>query len=206
MKFFLFSFPILRLKNFCGSIADSVQSKTNVVHIRYFAEAVAINSSFAILYTAFGDKGSKGGYPIFCRSGFTAVFRCFISPIFLLFSRKHHATTGDCEADEYDCEDQTCIDDTLVCNGNVNCRFRWDEDPEKCDVSDGHVMSTRQFSANPSVSTTKQKKNQKDQSEHMLIIFIVFGVMLTLMVIAFIVNCMRKIMRDHKIIRVSISL
>lgn len=51
---------IFRLKNFCGSIADSVQSKTNKLHIRYFAEAVAINSSFVILYTAYRDKGTAG--------------------------------------------------------------------------------------------------------------------------------------------------
>lgn len=38
-----------------------------------------------------------------------------------------------------------------------------------------------------------------------MIIVVVFGVMLTIMLIAFIVNCMRKIMRDHKIIRVSIE-
>lgn len=38
-----------------------------------------------------------------------------------------------------------------------------------------------------------------------MIIVVVFGVMLTIMLIAFIVNCMRKIMRDHKIIRVSIG-
>lgn len=33
-----------------------------------------------------------------------------------------------CAEDEWDCEDATCISIRLRCNGNVNCRFRWDED------------------------------------------------------------------------------
>jgi hypothetical protein len=56
MKYFLF---FCRLKSFCGSIADGVQSKSNIVHIHYFAEAAAINSSFIILYTAYREKGTK---------------------------------------------------------------------------------------------------------------------------------------------------
>lgn len=45
-----------RIKNFCGSIADSVTSKENVIHIRYYAEPQAVESKFEILYTAFRDK------------------------------------------------------------------------------------------------------------------------------------------------------
>jgi neuropilin and tolloid-like protein len=45
-----------RMKNFCGSIADSVTSTTNVMHVRFFGEAKAINSSFEALFTAFRDK------------------------------------------------------------------------------------------------------------------------------------------------------
>lgn len=37
-------------------MADSVSSKTNILHIRYFAHPLAINSSFSILYTAYRDK------------------------------------------------------------------------------------------------------------------------------------------------------
>uniref|UniRef100_A0A182Y0E5 CUB domain-containing protein n=1 Tax=Anopheles stephensi TaxID=30069 RepID=A0A182Y0E5_ANOST len=47
-----------RLKNFCGSIADSVVSRSNVLHIRFFAEAAAINSTFSILFTAFREKAA----------------------------------------------------------------------------------------------------------------------------------------------------
>lgn len=41
----------------------------------------------------------------------------------------------DCEEDEFDCEDATCIPNNLKCNGKVNCRFRTDEDPGRCLVS-----------------------------------------------------------------------
>lgn len=49
-------FSIHRIKNFCGSIADSVTSKENILHIRYYAEPSAVQSKFEILYTAFRDK------------------------------------------------------------------------------------------------------------------------------------------------------
>lgn len=45
-----------RLKNFCGSIADSVTSLNNVLHVRFFAEARSINSTFEALFTAFREK------------------------------------------------------------------------------------------------------------------------------------------------------
>lgn len=50
-----------REKNFCGSIADTVTSKGNVMYIRFFAEPKARNSSFKILFTAFRetDKSSS---------------------------------------------------------------------------------------------------------------------------------------------------
>ncbi|CRL04102.1 CLUMA_CG017215, isoform A [Clunio marinus] len=131
-----------RLRNFCGSMADSsVQSKTNILHIRYFAEAAAIKSSFKILYTAYRDKGK-----------------------------------GQCREDEYDCDDHTCIKSYLRCNRRNNCRLLWDEDPTKCEKSN-------------------------EESEHVFIIVVVFCVMLAVMLIAFIISCMRKILRDHKIIR-----
>lgn len=41
-------------------MADMVLSQSNIVHIRYFAEASAINSIFEILYTAYRDKGAAG--------------------------------------------------------------------------------------------------------------------------------------------------
>lgn len=130
-----------RIKNFCGSAADSVNSETNILHIRYFAEYVAYNSSFTILFTAFRDKGAS------CAEG------------------------------EYDCEDATCISDTLRCNGHNNCRFRWDEDEAECQIENG------------------------GQSEHVIIIIVVFGLILGGMMVTFFVNCIRKLLRDQKIIR-----
>ncbi|XP_058829976.1 uncharacterized protein LOC131689131 [Topomyia yanbarensis] len=130
-----------RLKNFCGSIADSVVSKSNVLHIRFFAEAAAINSTFSILFTAFREK-----------------------PV-----------TENCDEDEYDCEDATCISGDLRCNGRINCRFRWDED--EC------------------------QKHGHSQSEHVTIIMVVFGLIFGGMVIAFVIKIVRKVIRDHKIIR-----
>ncbi|XP_017480349.1 PREDICTED: uncharacterized protein LOC108369696 [Rhagoletis zephyria] len=129
----------LRIKNFCGSAGEGITSDTNTLHLRFFAEQVAINSTFAILYTAFRDRGTA------------------------------------CTEEEYDCEDATCISQDLKCNGRDNCKFRWDE--EGCD------------------------KQSSEQSEHMIIIMIVFGLILGGMVITFLVNCIRKIMHDQKIIR-----
>lgn len=70
--FLLSSLFLHRIKNFCGSIADSVQSKSNIVHIRYFAEATAINSSFSILYTAIREKSNAQGR-------LSIVFKAFFS-------------------------------------------------------------------------------------------------------------------------------
>jgi hypothetical protein len=50
------------LKNFCGTAADAVTSKSNILHIRYFAEHNAINSQFGMIYTAFRDKDKDGEF------------------------------------------------------------------------------------------------------------------------------------------------
>ncbi|XP_034242072.1 uncharacterized protein LOC117645776 [Thrips palmi] len=47
-----------RLKNFCGSIADSVTSELNVLHIRFYADYSAKNSSFESLFTAFRERST----------------------------------------------------------------------------------------------------------------------------------------------------
>ena len=46
------------------------------------------------------------------------------------------------------------------------------------------------------------QNGHKEESDHIRIVLIVFGVIMTVLAIAFLVNCSRKIMRDHKIIRV----
>lgn len=67
------TFLSCRLKNFCGSIADSVVSKSNVLHIRFFAEAAAINSTFSILFTAFREKAAGESEFFFCAENFSSV-------------------------------------------------------------------------------------------------------------------------------------
>ena len=47
-----------RLKNFCGSIAEALSTKTNTLYIRFYVEQKAINSSFNALITAVRDKES----------------------------------------------------------------------------------------------------------------------------------------------------
>ena len=46
------------LKNFCGSVADSVTSKTNVVYIRFYAEKTGINSKFGCVITRYRSLGT----------------------------------------------------------------------------------------------------------------------------------------------------
>ncbi|XP_032581232.1 uncharacterized protein LOC6618547 isoform X1 [Drosophila sechellia] len=129
----------LRVKNFCGSAGESITAESNILHLRFYADQTAINSTFGILFTAFRERGAA------------------------------------CTEDEYDCEDATCISKDLKCNNLDNCKFRWDE--EGC------------------------TSEAAGQSEHVVIIVIVFGLILGGMVITFIVNCIRKIIRDQKIIR-----
>ncbi|XP_065350494.1 neuropilin and tolloid-like protein 1 isoform X3 [Cloeon dipterum] len=132
-----------RLKNFCGSIADSVTSTTNVLHVRFFGEAKAINSTFEALYTAFRDKAAGQG----------------------------------CDSDEFDCEDNTCISRSMRCNGRINCRFRWDED--ECISKHVSILN----------------------SEHIIIILVIFTLILSGMCFAFVFNCTRKLIRDHRIMK-----
>ncbi|XP_046386437.1 uncharacterized protein LOC124156137 [Ischnura elegans] len=133
-----------RLKNFCGSIADSVVSKTNILHVHFYTEAKAVNSTFEALFTAYKDK----------------------------------PTGQTCGPDEYDCEDATCISSSLRCNGRINCRFRWDED--ECAAKKGSMLM---------------------QSEHIIIIMVMFCLILFGMCFAFVFNCVRKLVRDHRIMQ-----
>lgn len=44
------------IRNFCGSIAEAIVTKTNTMYIRFYLEPKAINSSFQSLMTAVRDK------------------------------------------------------------------------------------------------------------------------------------------------------
>ncbi|KAG7213649.1 hypothetical protein KM043_002895 [Ampulex compressa] len=89
--------------------------------------------------------------------------------------------TGEktCRENEYDCEDATCIAANLQCNGRLNCRFRWDEDEQSCD----------------------KKKSRLIDKQHIVIILVVFSLIMFGMSFAFVFNCVRKLVRDHRIIR-----
>lgn len=84
-----------------------------------------------------------------------------------------------CLDNEFYCEDATCIAAELQCNGRVNCRFRWDEEDQSCN----------------------KKKSRLIDSQHIVIILIVFSLIMFGMSFAFVFNCVRKLIRDHRIIQ-----
>ncbi|XP_065167891.1 neuropilin and tolloid-like protein 1 isoform X2 [Atheta coriaria] len=132
-----------RDKNFCGSIADTVTSKNDVMFIRFFAEPRASKSTFEAIFTAFRDEKSN----------------------------------SECAADEFNCEDATCISIDLKCNGRFNCRFRWDEDD--CDSN----------------------KKMPFSENHIIIIMVIFSLILSGMCFTFLFNCVKKLIRDHRTIQ-----
>ncbi|XP_011690828.1 PREDICTED: uncharacterized protein LOC105451836 [Wasmannia auropunctata] len=134
-----------RVKQFCGSIADTVVVASNIAHLRFYAEPKGINSTFEAVMTAVRDKGNE----------------------------------KSCRDDEYDCEDATCIAAELECNKKINCRFKWDEEEVKCD----------------------KKLSRLIDSYHIIIILVVFSLIMFGMSFAFVFNCVRKLIRDHRIIQ-----
>ena len=40
------------MRNFCGSVAESLTSKTNVVYVRFYAEKGGVDSLFIAVFTA----------------------------------------------------------------------------------------------------------------------------------------------------------
>lgn len=92
-------------KQFCGSIADTVFSKKNVMFVRFFAVFNSTEkSNFEANFTAYRDIDKQVG-----------------------------DKNQKCTEEEFSCEDDTCISKSLRCNGRYNCRHRWDED--NCQVS-----------------------------------------------------------------------
>jgi hypothetical protein len=47
-----------RAKTFCGSVAESFQSSSNVIYIRFFADGKGIESEFVAIFTAYRSIGS----------------------------------------------------------------------------------------------------------------------------------------------------
>ena len=105
-----------REHRFCGTQAESVRSKTNQMNIRFFAKHDALqNVQFEITFTAFRELNNKG-------------IHRFNIP--LISSIVSSFGTEQCRSDEFDCEDSTCIDLTLKCDGYDNCKYRYDEDKQ----------------------------------------------------------------------------
>ncbi|XP_043271305.1 uncharacterized protein Neto [Venturia canescens] len=132
-----------RLKNFCGSMAETVHSTKNIMYMRFYLEPKAINSSFKSIVTVVREKGS---------------------------------TDKPCRDNEYDCDDNTCIAISLKCNKRFNCRFLRDED--SCGTEGDQLDSSR-----------------------VIIILVIFSLIMFGMCFTFVFNCVRKLMRDHRIIR-----
>ncbi|XP_011303226.1 uncharacterized protein Neto [Fopius arisanus] len=131
------------VKNFCGSIAEALATKTNLMYIRIYMEPKAINGTFKSLMTAVRAKDDA------------------------------------CMDDEYDCDDATCIWGQLTCNNRQNCRLGWDEDPSMCGKGKSLALD----------------------STRIVVILVVFAVIMFGLTFAFLFNCIRKIISDHRIIR-----
>ena len=50
-----------RMKRFCGSVADSVVTTTNMMHVRFFTVGEARESKFKVWFTAFRERIIEGG-------------------------------------------------------------------------------------------------------------------------------------------------
>ncbi|XP_074599408.1 tolloid-like protein 2 isoform X2 [Brevipalpus obovatus] len=78
-----------------------------------------------------------------------------------------------CTPDEFYCEDSTCIDSSLKCDGEANCRLRYDENKSECEEADDAFTSF--------------------DSNHMIIILILFFCLVIGMCASIVVSCWGKI-------------
>lgn len=181
-----------RLKHFCAVVAEPFESKTNRLHIRFYANKATVNSSFTIYYSTF-----------------------------------HKKIKGACEPNELDCEDDTCIiSEGLKCNNRPNCKFQKDEEGCPQVSTNTHEFASVIYFADDEVEqqhihhlaieliTTifilalfrphhRSRQTDEDKKNDLLFIIIVFSALLGAMTTVFFFNCIRKLIRDQKIIRVS---
>ncbi|XP_050673102.1 neuropilin and tolloid-like protein 1 [Leptidea sinapis] len=149
-----------RLAHYCGSVANPVTTK--------------------------GAEGSKSGVD---DNGNIMYIRLYVSKAGRgsLFNATYTAYRSldpnkdeKCNIEtEYDCEDNTCIDINLKCDGIAHCRLKGDEENDDC--------------KGEKVSTIKQT--------HILVILIIFSLILSGMSFVFLFKCIRKLYQDHKIIK-----
>ncbi|EZA61092.1 Neuropilin and tolloid-like protein [Ooceraea biroi] len=120
------SFKLQRPNECDANFVDIFREHTEIAHMksheRNFCSSIAetVVVPFHIAYVRFYAE------PKAMNSCFEAVMTAI---------RDKESGEKSCLENEYDCEDATCIAAELECNGKVNCRFRWDEDDAKCDVS-----------------------------------------------------------------------
>lgn len=119
-----------RLRHFCGSKIDIVLSKSNILHLRLFANYSVLRFSFDALFTAVTLYRETEGY---CTIRYELRENNQID-IFKL------AGNPKCISSEFDCEDAVCIDSSLRCNGRVNCKFRYDEDTCKVEFFPNFIL------------------------------------------------------------------
>ncbi|XP_044742461.1 uncharacterized protein LOC123304958 isoform X2 [Chrysoperla carnea] len=143
--------------------------------IDIFSNKTDIPSRLKTFCGSIPDSVASKGNILFIR--FYAAVNALNSTFSILYTayRDRGETAKNCNAGEYDCQDNTCIDDSLRCNNRINCRYRWDE--QDC--------------------VTKKK----NLPEHIIIIMVVFCLIVSGMCAAFIFNCVRKLMRDHRLIQ-----
>ncbi|CAH1640823.1 unnamed protein product [Spodoptera littoralis] len=140
-----------KLAEYCGSVANSVTTKDRNGNVMYVR-----------LYVA---KDARKD------TSFKATFNAY---------RTLDANSDDkCGDDEFDCEDNTCIDLRLRCDHDAHCRLKADEDKSRCDV----------------------KQESTINQPHIMVILIIFSLILSGMSFVFIFKCMRKLYQDHKIIK-----
>ncbi|XP_031635503.1 neuropilin and tolloid-like protein 2 [Contarinia nasturtii] len=138
-------------KHFCGVVAEPHESKSNTLYVRFFATKQGLKSKFSLSFTAFTKKKAVDG----------------------------KNSTPTCGENEFDCDDETCIDISLKCDKHPNCKFRKDE--SDCPYH-----------------------KKEDEKKDLWLIIAVFSALLGAMTSVFLFNCIRTLIRDQKIIRETI--
>ncbi|XP_063629161.1 neuropilin and tolloid-like protein 2 [Cydia splendana] len=142
-----------KLAFYCGSVANPVTTKV---------EDDGLGPSNVMYVRMFATNKAKASH-------FQAHFTSF------------RTLKGDesCDATELDCQDGTCIDSSLACNGIADCRLKSDEDPESC----------------------KEAAQSLVKEPHILVILVIFSLILSGMSLVFLFKCIRKLHQDHKYIK-----
>ncbi|XP_052759575.1 neuropilin and tolloid-like protein 1 [Galleria mellonella] len=149
-----------KLAHYCGSMANSVQTKGR--------DSKGVGDDGNLMYVRlYASKAAKAG------TNFSATYTAF---------RTLDPNKDDkCNDTQFDCEDNTCIEKVLTCNGYANCRLKTDED---------------NTGANEHTETTSMLSQT-----HILVILVIFSLILSGMSFVFLFKCIRKLYQDHKIIK-----